>query len=126
MTETGVRPPRSRLTLHCSTPSTRAGLVDNANTRITNDCYDDAGDLRSVTGPKGAAELHELPESGSESVRLHRGDAHDEVRVRRGPPPDEGCGRTRADHGQSAYDENGQVTSEGDRRGVEGQDDVDL
>jgi RHS repeat-associated protein len=38
-----------------------AGLLDNARTRITNYCYDVAGDLRSVTGPKGAASFNGCP-----------------------------------------------------------------
>lgn len=37
------------------------GSVDAARTRTTNYCYDIAGDLRSVTGPKGAAGFTNCP-----------------------------------------------------------------
>jgi RHS repeat-associated protein len=38
-----------------------SGNVDSANTRITTDCYDLAGDLRSSTGPKGASQIASCP-----------------------------------------------------------------
>jgi RHS repeat-associated protein len=38
-----------------------AGAIDTARTRTTNYCYDVAGDLRSVTGPKGAASFTSCP-----------------------------------------------------------------
>jgi YD repeat-containing protein len=40
---------------------TGSGTVDTAATRVVNHCYDDAGDLRSMTGPTGASGFTSCP-----------------------------------------------------------------
>jgi RHS repeat-associated protein len=93
-----------------------AGNVDPAATRVTKHCYDDAGDLRSLTGPKGSAGLTSCPNpaampyaytSATHTTKFEYDAAHRQVKQT------DALGRTN----QVAYDANSQVISQTDATG---------
>jgi RHS repeat-associated protein len=87
--------------------------TESGATRVTKHCYDDAGDLRSVTGPKGSAGLTSCPNpeadpyvytTATHTTKFEYDDAHRQIKAT------DALGRIT----QTAYDENGQVISETD------------
>jgi RHS repeat-associated protein len=90
-----------------------SGNVDNAATRITNYCYDDAGDLRSVTGPKGAASFTSCPNPAAApyvyTTATHTTKFEYDIAHRQTKATDALARVT-----QTGYDENGQVNAETD------------
>jgi YD repeat-containing protein len=87
--------------------------TESGASRVTNYCYDDAGDLRSVTGPKGAASFTSCPNPAAEpyvytaathTTKFEYDDAHRQIKAT------DPLGRTT----QTTYDENGEVTTETD------------
>jgi len=90
-----------------------AYATEGGATRVTNYCYDDAGDLRSVTGPKGAASFTSCPNpapdpyvytSATHTTKFEYDDAHRQAKAT----------DALAQVTQTVYDENGEVTSETD------------
>lgn len=90
--------------------------LDPANTRITNHCYDDAGDLRSVTGPKGAASFTSCLDpaatpyvytTATHTTKFEYDKAHRQLKTTNA------AGQT----SETSYDENGQAKTETDELG---------
>ncbi|MFN0027846.1 MAG: LamG-like jellyroll fold domain-containing protein [Acidimicrobiales bacterium] len=90
-----------------------SGNIDTANSRTSKYCYDLAGDLRSVTGPKGAAGLTSCPNpaadpyvytSATHTTKFEYDGAHRQTKTT------DAAGNVV----QTGYDENGQTTSSTD------------
>ena len=93
-----------------------SGNVDSGKTRVTKHCYDQAGDLRSTTAPKGSGGLSSCPNpaavpyvytSATHTTKFEYDDAHRQTKVT------DPAGKTT----QTGYDENGAVTSQTDQLG---------
>ena len=94
-----------------------SGNVDPTQTRKTHYCYDLAGDLRSVTGPKGDVSFTSCPAvvlpasytytSASYTTKYEYDAAHRQTKAT------DPLGKVT----QAAYDQNGQVTSATDKNG---------
>jgi RHS repeat-associated protein len=89
------------------------GNVDPSQTRATNDCYDLAGDLRTITGPKGAATFSGCPAittgvytpyAGAYTTRFDYDSAHRQTKTT----------NPLGFSTQTAYNENDAVTSNTD------------